>query len=178
MRRAGPADVGILRTCRQVYTEAVEILYSNNTFSVNNLWTLIDFSKAIPGQRLAAVTHLQIVWNIQKLPLSSALPPTRGEAKYDNYLWETFWDVVAHGMSGLVNLRINLKVATAANCKLELGWVKPLLQVHGLERCNIRMYFREEDIPYDTAAVKLFQQKLEDSMCTEKGLLIARSKHP
>ena len=162
----GPAMIGILGTCRQVYTEAVEILYNTNTFSVNNLWTLIDFSRAIPTHRLAAVTRLQIVWNLRKLPLNSALPPTRGgEAKYEDHLWETFWDVVAHGMSGLDDLRIKLTVATTADCNIELGWVKPLLQVHGLKRCSISMHFREEDISPETAAVLLFERKLEESMC-------------
>lgn len=162
----GPSMNGILGTCRQVYTEAVEILYNTNTFSINNLWTLIDFSKAIPSQRLAGVTRLQIEWNLRKLPLNPALRPSRGgEVKYENNLWETFWDVVAHGMSGLVDVRIKLTVSAAADCNLELGWVKPLLQVHGLKRCNIRMHLREEDNSPQPAGVLFFMRKLEESMC-------------
>lgn len=162
----GPSMIGILGTCRQVYTEAVEILYNTNTFSINSLWTLIDFSRAIPAQRLAAVTQLQIVWNLRKLPLNAALPPTRGgEVKYENNLWESFWDVVAHGMSGLADLRIKLTVGTAADCNTELGWVGPLLQVQGLKRCSISMHLREEETPSDSAIVQLFERQLEESMC-------------
>ncbi|KAA6411521.1 MAG: hypothetical protein FRX48_04801 [Lasallia pustulata] len=162
----GPATIGILGTCRQVYTEAVEILYDTNTFSIENLWTLIDFSQGIPSKRLAAVTHLEIVWNLRKLPLNSTLPPTRGgETKYENHLWETFWDVVAHAMSGLADLRIRLTVGTAADCNLGLGWVKPLMQVHGLKRCKVIMQLREEGISPEATAILLFERKLEESMC-------------
>lgn len=162
----GPSLIGILGTCRQVYTEAVEILYNTNTFSINSLWTLIDFSRAIPAPRLASVTQLQIVWNLRKLPLNAALPPTRGgEVKYENNLWESFWDVVAHGMSGLAYLRVELTVGTAADCNTELGWVQPLLQVQGLKRCSISMHLREDEISSDSARVQLFEQRLEESMC-------------
>ena len=158
------ANTGILSTCRQVYTEAIEILYSNNTFSVNNLWTLIDFSKAVPPQHLAAVTHLQIVWNLRRLPLNLEVAATRGEAKFDDHMWERFWDVIVKEMSGLVDLRMKLTVGTADDCALEQGWVRPLLEVHGMKRCRVSMQLREEGISPETLGVLLFERKLEDSM--------------
>jgi len=50
----------ILRTCRQIYSESIDVLYTTNTFDFADMNTFQWFTWTIPPEKLARITSLQI----------------------------------------------------------------------------------------------------------------------
>ncbi|KAF2640452.1 hypothetical protein P280DRAFT_319428 [Massarina eburnea CBS 473.64] len=104
--------VGMLRSCRQVYSEAIDYLYSTNCFSFSDLDCLRYFSSTILPQRFALIRTLDIEWCLtwpiydpiaQSLLLTTpALYPPHDEAT-----WEETWRIVAE-MPNLRFIRVSL----------------------------------------------------------------------
>ena len=57
-RALDPRRAALLKTCRQTYLEAIDILYTTNTFVLHDIPTLITLSKTIPSQRLNFISNL------------------------------------------------------------------------------------------------------------------------
>jgi hypothetical protein len=63
---AKPAHLlGLLQTCRAIYSEAIPILYKNNIFDFNKLDTLIDFQKTILPHRHNQIRILNFAWQFR-----------------------------------------------------------------------------------------------------------------
>ncbi|KAF2684268.1 hypothetical protein K458DRAFT_487228 [Lentithecium fluviatile CBS 122367] len=48
----------LLMTCRRVYTEAIHLLYSNNTFATSMGYNIINFSRTVPDSHFSLITSL------------------------------------------------------------------------------------------------------------------------
>lgn len=55
----------LLRSCRKLYAEAIDILYRSLTFAMANLTTMILFSLTVLPQRLNAVRRLQLTYTLR-----------------------------------------------------------------------------------------------------------------
>ncbi|KAF2203696.1 hypothetical protein GQ43DRAFT_438617 [Delitschia confertaspora ATCC 74209] len=110
-----PTDGNIipfLRTCRQVYSEAINFLYSTNVFSFQDLDCLRHFSATVLPKRFNLVKKLDIEWYMtwpiydptaQQLLLNNpALYPP-----YDEATWEETWRIIAN-LPSLKFLRVSL----------------------------------------------------------------------
>ncbi|KAF3931451.1 hypothetical protein ABW19_dt0203466 [Dactylella cylindrospora] len=102
---------GLIFTCRQVYLEASDYLYSSNMFCVNSLDMLFHLRNSITPRHFRLIKHLQLSHCVthfeqfiserkksRKIPL---YPP------YDNKTWKEVWRVIAEEMPGLKDLRFN-----------------------------------------------------------------------
>ncbi|KAI9876698.1 MAG: hypothetical protein M1830_005904 [Pleopsidium flavum] len=158
-------SLSLLRSCRQIYNEAIRLLYSANTFDVDDLSALLHFSRAILPQRLASITRLHINWMREPLESISAINP--GRAPYDKTTYLQFWRTVATKMPALAELRLIITDPWwARKLGMDHGWVRPLKAVRGLKTFEFDVgpqRFGELDV--DRAQVKVFGQKLRDSMC-------------
>ncbi|KAL8994204.1 MAG: hypothetical protein Q9188_007133 [Gyalolechia gomerana] len=93
----------LLRTCRQIYMEAISLLYSGNTFIIKHPELLLRFAKAIPPQRLDCIRTLRIClqpWHCGFVSHWAHSPSRREE-------WETCWKIVA-AMQNLLNLDVEI----------------------------------------------------------------------
>ncbi|KAH6876191.1 hypothetical protein BKA58DRAFT_381198 [Alternaria rosae] len=54
-------SVSILRTCKRLYHEAIDVLYSGNTLSFKSYRRFVMFTRSIPPPRLASLMHITIV---------------------------------------------------------------------------------------------------------------------
>ncbi|KAF4627714.1 hypothetical protein G7Y89_g10441 [Cudoniella acicularis] len=101
----------LLKACRQVYSEAIQILYSTNIFDVNHAQTLILFARTIRPQQLEAIKHLSISWNaIYFFPdgLAGPGPPNSWPYPDDPSTWQEMWDIVGTSMTGLQHVRLTM----------------------------------------------------------------------
>ncbi|KAF2183823.1 hypothetical protein K469DRAFT_751244 [Zopfia rhizophila CBS 207.26] len=104
--------IPFLSTCRQIYSESINFLYSTNTFSFSDLDCLRYFSCTTLPNRFNMIQNLDIEWcmswpiydNIaQQLLLNNpALYPP-----YDETTWEETWRIVAN-MTNLKFIRVSL----------------------------------------------------------------------
>ncbi|KAH8724101.1 hypothetical protein GQ44DRAFT_618706 [Phaeosphaeriaceae sp. PMI808] len=106
-------NTALLRTCRLIYSEAVESLYTTNSFSLSTnsgqVPTLDYLSYYFRPHRLAAIRNLRIYWQIDRMPYSmitGSLTDSEIPGLYSD-AWRKSWDCLSR-MSGLRRLDITL----------------------------------------------------------------------
>ena len=133
----------LLRTCRLIYSEAAEILYTKNSFgvcSLLNLASFVCFSRTIRPERLASISSLTIAvqnwWrldgqakdmedNYTSKPYAAVrhhagftYPHWTFRDPHREYPWRQLWQVVALEMTGLKELNLRL-----IDWKFEIPWI-------------------------------------------------------
>lgn len=58
--------LALLQSCRQVYTEVISILYTQNTFSFTELPVFLDFASAVLPESLNSVQSLQFEYTLYR----------------------------------------------------------------------------------------------------------------
>ena len=97
--------IALLQTCSQIYQEAVELLFSTNTFAIHDFHTLENFAKSVPPQRLNAIRSLKVHWS----PLTSIPYRHDRTPPYDLPLClDWFWQLIVN-MKSLRNLDVYLE---------------------------------------------------------------------
>lgn len=136
--------LAMLQTCRQIYLEAVDILYTTNHFQMlqmQDMKVFTQFMQSISPTRLASITNLTLVANIEYFePLH---PLASNMFKH----WRKMWATISLYMSALRYLTLYLRNLWAVeNLKLTANtyWVKPFLQLRNLE--NFDLVVNREDI--------------------------------
>ncbi|KAL8708908.1 MAG: hypothetical protein Q9220_006240 [cf. Caloplaca sp. 1 TL-2023] len=122
----------ILRTCRQVYVEAVDLLYTGNTFVVQYPPWFIFFAKCIPPQRLHAIRSLRISFGLPTHDIPCRITPA--------LQWQEFWKLIA-SMQSLCSLDVCIQSWTTYGDWREDERAKllyPLLQLRGLHSFDLK----------------------------------------
>jgi hypothetical protein len=160
-------DLNLLRTCRQIYQEVALLLYSTNIFDVDDLNTLIYWSRTILPSRLATVRALSISWDVFWPPLTKTDPADihtfetacryeRLRLRHSDQVWVEFWEVVATKMTGLQDLRMRIGFMPAYYAVVDLDalfgkdrglvrdvsaqWVEPILSIRGLKKFELEIF--------------------------------------
>ncbi|OBT85286.1 hypothetical protein VE02_06534 [Pseudogymnoascus sp. 03VT05] len=117
-------DFAILLTCRQVYSEAIDILYSTTTFDFGTRQLLCNFPSLVLPQRFALISAIEMQWEFVNLGASVITAKHR-------QLYHDMWAMLA----GMPNLR-HLKIAVGAQecpnpapADLKEVWLGPLKQL-------------------------------------------------
>ena len=133
----------LLMSCRQVYSEAVDLLYSSNTFVLHDFHTLETFAKSVPPQRLNAIRKLEIYYS----PVTGIQYQHEWTSHYDlprDLDW--IWKVVV-GMQGLRDLAIVLEAYSTLILEdedreaCEVRRLSPLLQLRGLSTFSLELTY-------------------------------------
>ncbi|KAL8727088.1 MAG: hypothetical protein Q9166_006275 [cf. Caloplaca sp. 2 TL-2023] len=95
----------LLRTCRQVYQEAINLLYSGNTFVIKDMRILDYFFKSVPSQRLNAIRSLRI--SVRRMGYHKMIV---GEKTRKSKLqeWHDAWKAIA-AMEHLTMLNVHIE---------------------------------------------------------------------
>ena len=130
----------LILSCRQIYREAVDILYSSNVFAVDNITAFIYLAdNYLPSQRLLAIKHLQvsITWRFSSLLASHTGQRDTDDGYYDFETWRRFWHLLACDMR-LTSLSIDIdSLGQREDLELDAEWVKPILEVKGIRHSNV-----------------------------------------
>ncbi|KAL8831152.1 MAG: hypothetical protein Q9191_001026 [Dirinaria sp. TL-2023a] len=149
----GGGLLDLLRTCRQIYTEGIEILYSRNTFDVNRPESLISLSTILLPQRLDSIAYLQLTWSFFCTRGSdSESPILRG----DDLLWKACWRIIA-GMKELKNIRLWLAMSPANEMspQCEQNLLLPLAQIGPKRLFEVRVSWNLKGDPDETEAATM-----------------------
>lgn len=161
--------LSLLKTCRQIYIEAVPVLYSTWKFYLRDMDTLIHLSETLLPQRLATIRTLHIT-----------VPVCFNHEPYGTL--ESGWKIIATKMTGLRDFGVTWLYYVCDNHPSDLsGWdisrerkyLEPLLEIRGLD-----IFYLEYD-PYDvpdddededpidvSAEAMAFKAHLKEVMCT------------
>ena len=105
----------LLRTCRQVHAEAVDIMYQKNTFVLHSSELLTSFADIIPRQRFDQIRYMSInLTGRNKLDT----PVSPNGSLFEMHQWDTLWIILA-GMKGLQSLHVRIELGIHMNNKPE-----------------------------------------------------------
>jgi hypothetical protein len=162
-----------LQTCRQIYIESIDLLYSTNTFDVNHAQTLLFLARTILPKLLEAIRHLQLrcsEWYGTHLTGNGGHLILVNQ-KYPDGIgtWDAFWDLVGERMTGLRSIKLGLYVSRATGDFVTQGVVELMLQrlrekVRGLEEFELRV------VGIDWG-VGCLERRLREIVCGERGML-------
>ena len=175
------ANIALLQTCRQIYLEAINVLYTTNIFDIDHLQTLIYLSRSIPPQHFATISKLNVSW-----PVTYDIIPYHRQIDSIND-WERFCHVVATKMPGLRHLKVSLthNAPLSIHDEADQCWIKPLLEIRGLRTFNLETYdvniTGRHERNVNAEALKL-QLCLRELLCTKPAVPTPRpeasgSKH-
>lgn len=157
------ANIALLQTCRQIYLEAINVLYTTNIFDIDHLQTLIYLSKSIPPQHFATISTLHVSW-----------PVTNHGISYYGQVdglrdWERSCHVVATKMPGLRHFKLFLSHSASLSIHEESdqNWIKPLLEIRGLMTFNLVTHDVSVARRQENAEILKLQLCLRELLCTK-----------
>lgn len=115
----------LLLTCRQIYSEAIHILYAANAFQFSQPFGLRSFVNMLPMHRLSSIRRLRFYLHLERHPTLNAR--TRGD-------WEDIWTFFSRTLSGPTLLRVDLGMDRAVVRRIanenedDAGWLLPVAQ--------------------------------------------------
>ncbi|KAF2495984.1 hypothetical protein BU16DRAFT_617501 [Lophium mytilinum] len=136
-------EIALLQTCRQVYGEAINLLYSTATFDFISGRPFMYFKCAILPQRLNAITSLQIYWFSYEMP-------TRDDREIIQieYL-PNHWDPMCRTivtMKGLRSFTLLLHSFNSLDNSHQDLLLEPLEDLRGLKECRIQAVYDNKHI--------------------------------
>jgi hypothetical protein len=129
------ADYSLIFTCKQIYVEAIDLLYSENVFELDNILVLEFFKATILPQRFRAIRHLQLYWRVK---VDDEIFKEASGKKGDLWsgAWDRLWEIIATDMR-LESLIVQLD-SYYSRRDYDISVIsKPMLQVRGLTTCEI-----------------------------------------
>ncbi|KAL8855856.1 MAG: hypothetical protein Q9178_007517 [Gyalolechia marmorata] len=113
-------------TCRQIYRESIDLLYSSNTFAFDDPHVLMNLATfCLPPQRLHAIRNLEVTWSQPQRDYNPMFDPA-----YDKIAWEECWTVITNKLQPSF-LKIHLSIAYKAKLRDHPesvhDWLQPLL---------------------------------------------------
>ena len=122
-------NVALLRTCRQIYTEAVNIMYKHNSFDFDHQDLFLFFSRSILPQRLAQIRRLEL--NLDIINIKKSFPWIEPAPNS----WSLMWSVIGKHMPGLRHLSVQLggEYGRPYPDMDNDWWLQSLLQVRNLK---------------------------------------------
>ncbi|KAF2110739.1 hypothetical protein BDV96DRAFT_199100 [Lophiotrema nucula] len=141
---AWPPDVkplGLLRSCRQIYSEAIEYLYSLNTFSFDDFTLLPIFLSMLLPQRRKLIASLHVSWDFTEGRPSTPREFHRiYEPRNDpGQTWSPFFYAL-NGIPSLRNLAVTRNFVLSHRSVLSQDLVRLFLEL--LNNVNISGRFR------------------------------------
>ncbi|KAL8918896.1 MAG: hypothetical protein Q9208_007077 [Pyrenodesmia sp. 3 TL-2023] len=128
----------LLLSCRQIHNEAVGMLYTTNTFNIDNL-EILQSMIAVLGPRLTSIVAVHVstaMWKIHCVEVNRL-----SDAAFED--WKTFWQLMAEKMTGLQQLRLDIYGTSRAG--LEKRDLEPLLRFRGLKSFDLALWQDTKD---------------------------------
>jgi hypothetical protein len=146
----GHDPLALLKTCRQIYNEAANMLCSSFIFNLeyNDMTSFFHNANLLSPESFDVIRSLRISCGPVSRPFGQ--PPAYRlnshqirEFQRKAQEWKDFWKFVQDYMRRLANLRVRVTLSWAEISLLELSmeteWVQPLLRIHGLEHLSFRV---------------------------------------
>ena len=168
-----PSDINVrlLRTCRQVYAEVVQILYSTNTFDVDDLSAFNHFAAIAPPVGLSSIRSLHLHWINAYPPLEFIETQSPVEAPYDDTTYLRFWQTTANRMPALRELRLAINdLWDLRGLSMKDPWVQAVKKVSGLTKFELETVSYNQLIHrLDEEQVITFTDELRQVVCRKLG---------
>ena len=144
------SPLSLLKTCRQMcvfpflcqtrtnvgisYSEAIDTLYSCNTFSFNDLDAVLSFQSTVLPCRFKLIQSLELIWEFQQSPHHWRPLGWHTHPPYDPHTWEQTCDILAtmdhlRSLTVIADMRWQ-RTMTTANPGFNPRLLEPLCKIH------------------------------------------------
>ncbi|KAL9008651.1 MAG: hypothetical protein Q9173_006244 [Seirophora scorigena] len=160
-------NIALLRSCSQIYNEAISLLYSSNTFDFDHQDLFLFFSRSILPSRLAAIRRLHLNLDLRMSDIKR--PWIWADAAPDG--WSLMWEVIGRDMPGLKHLILRLSGWTDG-LRMEDRWMESMLQVRNLKTFRMSLeapasnWFESGEGPIDPAKATLLNDHIRSIVCS------------
>ncbi len=133
----GPSfrPLSLLLTCKQIYNEAVALLYSCNTFNFDNSATLCQFMNLVTSHHSNYVRTVHVNTAMWKIRCSDVIQLSRPNSSWE--AWTGLWRLLAK-FKGLQHLRLDIYGSSKE--RLLLDDLEPLFQLRGLKTFDLAIW--------------------------------------
>lgn len=147
-RETNPQATGflpLLVSCRRIYSEAIQVLYSANTFEFTQNFAAFTFLKVmLPPQRLSSLRSFHLHMRIPRHPA------TNKRATRD---WQNLWSFFLNETTGLRELSIELQMLQPMEEQIQstkddqaISWMSPIVEMavdaHRKRGCSVEIETR------------------------------------
>lgn len=161
----------LLASCRRIYSEAVHVLYSTNTFEFTQNFAAFTFLKVmLPPQRLASLRNFRLHMRIPRHPA------TNKRAMRD---WQNLWAFFANETTGLRGLYIELQMLQPMEEQIEatadeesVEWMCPIFGMAVDAHCKRGCLLELETRRSRHEPAKIFQNIADDHASANHGQLM------
>lgn len=141
--------LSLLRTCRQIYLETVDIVYNSNVFNMEDPAVLVYLHDYYwPAQRTATIRHLEIQWQWEQ------------EQFFEPH-WHHFWYLVAFNMS-LKSLSVCCE--PRGPLSIHANWVRPMLGIRRIKQVHLELQVLTAWKPKNRDLAISLENRIIDSM--------------
>lgn len=147
--------IQLLQTCRKVYVDAIDILYTSNIFDIDSLESMISLSCAILSQRFDSIQNLQL-----DLRFSLSLYFSESSPSSDYLRWSRVWAIIG-SMKALQHLWIRISwprprySAMEEKRMMEPLWMVPRLRTYLV---SLPPAFEGKDVDWSDAPFEIIRR--------------------
>ncbi|KAF2687477.1 hypothetical protein K458DRAFT_485651 [Lentithecium fluviatile CBS 122367] len=95
------------RSCKRVYTEATQFVYTHNTISFPNITAYVCFQRLVPPDTFHSIRSVHLKWSHWQT--SDIFDFLEGIPPWDRVCWTQFWQEVMK-MKGLGYMRVDMEI--------------------------------------------------------------------
>ena len=157
----------LLRTCRQIYNEALGIMYTSNLVSVREGYVPACATDLyVLPQRINVIKHLRVQWFFD----FSWRRSLREDEYYNGHSWRLFWNLVVTEMTCLETLEMRFVFSAPYEWSDEIAfgvdapWAKPLHKVKGLKEVKLKVQWTGRSRPAPKSQVAKLVDGLKEIM--------------
>ncbi|KAI4246093.1 MAG: hypothetical protein LQ352_006452 [Teloschistes flavicans] len=161
--RASYRPLSVLLTCRQIYSEAVDVLYGANTFNIDTGDTVNAFVNVTGTRSLKVQTvHVNMaMWRIHYQEI-----PRTIESRHAFHAWRLSWSDLGDAFKGLQHLRLD--IFGTSSTELSQSDLQPLLVLPMLKSFDL-VVWRDSNQPdstgQDLALSAPLQMYIRQTLC-------------
>ncbi|KAL9583136.1 MAG: hypothetical protein Q9212_002885 [Teloschistes hypoglaucus] len=161
--RASYRPLSLLLTCRQIYSEGVDLLYSENTFNMD-LGDTVNAFDNVTGTRSHKVQTVHVnmaMWKIRYQDISRGI-----ESKHASSAWESYWSDLGDVFKGLQHLRLD--IFGTSPTELSQNDLQPLLVLPMLKSFDLVVWRdsnQPDSIGQDLALSAPLQTYIRENLC-------------
>ncbi|KAL8728223.1 MAG: hypothetical protein Q9166_005526 [cf. Caloplaca sp. 2 TL-2023] len=127
--------LGLFLTCRQIYHDAISLLYSANTFNFDNISILVPFMNAVRRSNVAKIRTVHVNVALWRIRSPETMQVSVGESVW--MAWTALWRLLAR-FESLQNLRLDIYGTSRAG--LRPDDLEPLLKLQGLKTFDLAVW--------------------------------------
>ncbi|KAH8671918.1 hypothetical protein BGZ60DRAFT_430356 [Tricladium varicosporioides] len=147
--------LALLTTCRMIYREAIDVLYSRHQFYFRHLLNFIDFARTVLPQRLNSIRSVHLVFPLTDAKIQDHFDHQMSRTTGDPQTTEERVFKILSGMENLTELEVQFEGTVGRKPGRKVELMLPLAVVRQTERFNVSVWWHTKegedklgDVPY------------------------------